>query len=65
MSREPKPADAVRMRLDLSPEDRDRVRVAAALAGMEMTAWLRKVTLEAVGQSERNASAASIGKRRQ
>jgi hypothetical protein len=60
--RDKKPAEAVRMRLDLAPADRDRVRIAAAKAGLDMASFLRRVVLERLGEIERAESYAAIGR---
>jgi hypothetical protein len=50
------------MRLDLAPADRDRVRIAAAKAGLDMASFLRRVVLERLGEIERAESYAAIGR---
>jgi predicted DNA-binding protein len=44
-TRDPRPRDAVGLRLELSPADRDRLLVAAARAGKSMASYLRDVIL--------------------
>ena len=45
-TRDPRPRDAVGLRLELSPADRDRLLVAAAKAGKSMASYLRDIVLE-------------------
>jgi plasmid stability protein len=45
MTRKSVPPDAVGLRLELAPADRDRLRVAAAMAGMSMAAYAREIIL--------------------
>jgi plasmid stability protein len=52
MTNDPMPPDAIGLRLNLTPADRDRLRVVAAQAGMSMAAYARKVVLEAVEKAE-------------
>lgn len=42
-TRDPRPRDAVGLRLELSTADRDRLLVAAAKAGKSMASYLREI----------------------
>lgn len=52
MTRDPRPADAVGLRLEVSPADRDRLLVAAAKSGKSMASYLRTVILEHLDRTE-------------
>jgi hypothetical protein len=45
MSRDPRPENAVGLRLELAPADRDRLMIAAAKAGKSMASHARDVIL--------------------
>jgi hypothetical protein len=64
MAREPRPEGAVGLRLELSPADRDRLRIAAAKAGFgSMASYARWAVLKAIEESEvENIKAKKSGK---
>jgi predicted DNA-binding protein len=51
-TRDPRPRDAVGLRLELSPADRDRLLVAAARAGKSMASYLREIVVEHLDEIE-------------
>lgn len=46
MTRDPRPADAVGLRLEIAAADRDRLLIAAAHAGKSMASYARAVILD-------------------
>jgi predicted HicB family RNase H-like nuclease len=46
-------------RIRLEDSDHQRLRVAAALAGLSMAEFIKQATLEAIKQQERKAAAAT------
>jgi predicted DNA-binding protein len=51
-TRDPRPRDAVGLRLELSPADRDRLLVTAARAGKSMASYLREIVVEHLDEIE-------------
>jgi predicted DNA-binding protein len=51
--RDPRPPDAVGLRLELSRADRDRLHVAAAVAGKSMASYLREIVVKHLDQIDR------------
>jgi predicted DNA-binding protein len=51
-TRDPRPRDAVGLRLELSQTDRDRLLVAAAKAGKSMASYLREIVVEHMDEIE-------------
>jgi predicted DNA-binding protein len=51
-----RPADRIQLRLELSPEIRDRLKVRAAQAGLSMASYLRELVERDLDQPTANAS---------
>lgn len=52
----PRPADRRQLRLEISPETRDRLRIRASQAGLSMASYLRALVERDLDQGEQEKS---------